>query len=91
LVLLPLAYFFLQENKPKPRRRKSYPKVKIKKHKALKTGRKAKTTTKNGGDIRKLSDMPKKYRNGCKGKKGEDLGRCLQYWRRYRKHNPLKK
>jgi len=29
--------------------------------------------------------MPVKYRKGCKGKKGTELGRCLQYWRKYRK------
>ena len=29
--------------------------------------------------------MPVKYRKGCKGKKGSELGRCLQYWRKYRK------
>jgi hypothetical protein len=29
--------------------------------------------------------MPIKYRTGCKGKKGTELGKCLQYWRKYRK------
>jgi len=91
LVLLPLVYFFLQENKSKPQRRKRYVKVKTKKYKAKKTKRKAQTTTRTGGEIRKLSDMPKKYRNGCAGKKGDELGKCLQYWRKYRKHNPKRK
>jgi len=28
--------------------------------------------------------MPKMYANGCKGKKGKQLGSCLQWWRKYR-------
>jgi hypothetical protein len=85
-LLLLLLFFFSSESKPKRRKKRT---IKTKVYKPV--VKKASKASKADKEIRKISDMPKKYRNGCSGKKGAELGKCLQYWRRYRKYNPIKR
>ena len=75
LALIPVAWLLVKEDKPA---RRTY-----RRKKKSKPVRKAATKTKTVRTGKPA--MPVKYRKGCKGKKGTELGRCLQYWRKYRK------
>jgi len=85
-----VLYFLSKENKPKRRKRKKTTASKAPRRR-IATKRMPQKGVSTSLSIRSISDMPVKYQKGCKGKKGKELGKCLQYWRKYRKTHPLKK